>query len=643
MRLTGWLLLLGLVLLPAGLFATPADSTSTSAIPAATDQWLLADHFGERPTAVAARGAQLFVGFGRDLVIMDLTQPEQPRRIGYLPLPERIVSIRALERYLCVTAGERLYGVDALFPATPTLLPQAPPECDGRVLVGDRYQLVSRRDETNPYRFVVDVLDLSRQDTPVVATVEMAGWVEQMIVRDNRLFAAGLTILDKPYLQIVDLTSPAQPAPLGVWAATLGNASRVKIEPGAQHAFVAWTENSRFGGYQWGRMVVLDTSNPERPVQAGSDYVPTGPPLGIALSGNHLYLANDRAGSTLPTEPPPIEEAAGLEIIDVSTPESPQHVSLYRTPAQVHDVAPAGQHLYLAAGELWAADITEPAYPHILGDGPGEGIERVVVEGNYLYTLARGNTLEVWNIATPATPVLAGSLLLAGDARLSSLAVQGSHVYLTAGSDGLVVVDVRDPSAPVPVGHYDQEAGATAVAVQGNYAYVGHEGPTDGLTHTSPSIHILDISDPTLPVPVAIFTMPVYVPGPGYYQDPPRDIVLGEGVALVATGGTGGVTTVEITDLANPRALGSHDTPGYATGLALSHPFLYVADREGGLRVLDVSDPAAISERYHSTAPYAVRVAVVGDSIYVADNQAGLYLYRYARIGPLYLPVVSAN
>jgi len=49
-------------------------------------------------------------------------------------------------------------------------------------------------------------------------------------------------------------------------------------------------------------------------------------------------------------------------------------------------------------------------------------------------------------------------------------------------------------------------------------------------------------------------------------------------------------------DSLNVRFVGYYDTPGSAQGVAVSGAYAYVADYDGGLRIISVSDPAHPAE-----------------------------------------------
>jgi len=145
----------------------------------------------------------------------------------------------------------------------------------------------------------------------------------------------------------------------------------------------------------------------------------------------------------------------------------------------------------------------------------------------------------------------------------------------------------------------------TAVAVQGNYAYVGV-----GLR-----LIVLDVSNPVTPTEVGNTT-----PFPYFVED----VVVSGTLAYVAAGGAG-LHVVNILTPTAPVEVGFWDSPGYAEGVAVAGNAVYLADGPYGLRVVDVSDPAnptPIGSTYDTN--YAFEVAVSGHHAYLAAAGAGL-------------------
>jgi len=144
-----------------------------------------------------------------------------------------------------------------------------------------------------------------------------------------------------------------------------------------------------------------------------------------------------------------------------------------------------------------------------------------------------------------------------------------------------------------------------AVVVQGNTSYVG----------VGPRLVILDVSD--LANPALVGRSPMF-----------PDIV--EGVAVAGSyayvaDGERGLRIVDVSNPAAPAEVGFYDTPGIAYDVAVVGAYAYVADGQAGLRIVGISDPTHPTEiGFYDTPGKAMGVAVAGDYAYVADEYEGL-------------------
>ena len=87
-----------------------------------------------------------------------------------------------------------------------------------------------------------------------------------------------------------------------------------------------------------------------------------------------------------------------------------------------------------------------------------------------------------------------------------------------------------------------------------------------------------------------------------------------------------GLRIVDISDPAAPSESGSYDTPGFAYGVVVVGNIAHVAS-VGGLQIVDVSNPAAPSEVgvYETSGP-ALGVAAAGNYAYIASRREGLHI-----------------
>ena len=114
----------------------------------------------------------------------------------------------------------------------------------------------------------------------------------------------------------------------------------------------------------------------------------------------------------------------------------------------------------------------------------------------------------------------------------------------------------------------------------------------------------------------------------GFYNTPDiaLDVAIAGTVAYVADRQSG-LQIINIANPASPTLIGSYDTPDEAYGVAISGTRAYVADNLGGLQIIDVSNPASPTLLgSYDTAGNCFGVAVVGKIAYVADQAAGLQI-----------------
>ena len=121
----------------------------------------------------------------------------------------------------------------------------------------------------------------------------------------------------------------------------------------------------------------------------------------VYVFGNYLYGASE----------------SGLEIIDVSNPNSPTSVGNYVIPGTKYDVIVEGNYAYVANYQLFIIDVSNPSSPFLVGTHiPSKRILDLHVCGNYVYAAMATWTsefiyyyggLEVIDVSTPSAPTLA--------------------------------------------------------------------------------------------------------------------------------------------------------------------------------------------------------------------------------------------
>lgn len=107
---------------------------------------------------------------------------------------------------------------------------------------------------------------------------------------------------------------------------------------------------------------------------------------------------------------------------------------------------------------------------------------------------------------------------------------------------------------------------------------------------------------------------------------PGRDVVLSGNRVIVARR-EGGVEIRDITDPANPLRIGTAETPGLATALAVDGNLLLVADGAAGLQVFDLAVPEQPRRAGHCPLPaIPAGVALRSDLALAASGESGICL-----------------
>lgn len=282
------------------------------------------------------------------------------------------------------------------------------------------------------------------------------------------------------------------------------------------------------------RLVVLDLSNIELfdeydDFRIGQTEPFPGVVQDVVIEGNYAYVAAGKAGlrvidisdPTLPREVGAlvtVENAytidvqeslvylgdygpSGLHVIDVRDPSSPQELGVAEWSAGIWSISVVGDYAYVADGyDFFIFDVSDPTAPQQIGHvGTGCSALDVAVSGNYAYVADHDNCgLLIANVSDPtintfvvmAEPDEAfyvNSKLPGRDQRtfLSQIEIVGNyayvvnHEYLSAFNAYLTIFDISDPTMPDPIAHKELHENRpyseiTDLVIDGNFAYLSH-------------------------------------------------------------------------------------------------------------------------------------------------------------------------
>jgi len=616
----------------------------------------LVGQIGGSVFAVDIRNSYAYIGVGPRLEILDISNPANPSVVGQTEvLPGLVADIEVAEAggkvYAYVAAsGGGLRIIDVTDPAHPNEIGfyDTPGNAYGVAVVGN-YAYIADRWEG------LRVIDISNPASPFESGyyLDSKFAIEKVALSDHYAYVVGAYVeCDQDGCQwigrfgIIDVSDPTNPVGLGFYN-TPGELTGVAVA--GNHAYVAeliYREDSQWKG---GGLRIFDVSAPGNPQEVGF-YDTPGYPGGVAIAGDYAFLADSHEGIRIiditdPANPDEVgsyntmgqaldvvvtdsyayvADYTGFCIINVSNPENPAEVGRYGTSGSASGVAVAGDHAYIASNAgLRIIDISNPRSPSELGSF-AKGAYDVTVVGNYAYIAGGDPYLRIIDISDPANPNEVGSYETPG--RAYGVAIAGDYAYIADWDAGLRIIDVSDPTNPNEVGHFDTSGYATSVAISGTLAYVA-----DGWQ----GLRIIDVSNPISPAEVGYFDTDweiydVAVVGHyAYVAEPPY----WDGHQYVG----GGLRIIDVSDPAHPTEVGLCNTPGFGWRVTAVGDYAYLAAFHGGLRVIDVSDPTNPTEiGYYETLGYAVDVVMAESYTYIAEYDGGLSILHFR-----YIPIMT--
>jgi hypothetical protein len=604
-------------------------------------------HIGGPASAIAVQGDYAYAGFGPELAILDITDPQAPTRVGYVVLPDFVQDVTVDGGYAYVAAGE----------------------------AGLR------------------VVDVSDPSAPAEAGFAGGGWSKSArgvaVAGDYAYIACGIFnfAVHKGHLLVVDISDPANPAEVG-FSEKLWQEPALDVAVMGSYAYVVGSRsvtNSPPNGGLW----ILDISNPAAPSKVGS-YDSPGFANSVAVAGGYAYV---------------VAEGAGLRVVRIKQPASPTEVGSYKALGLGHisDLTLAGNHAYVATGEagfLRVLDISNPAMPAEIGSyDPQSNVNGVVVVGERAYVTAEGlqvldvsdatdisaigtyETLEyiddmavsngyayvastafrVFDISNPADPIQVGRRELSFT--VSDLAEAEGYAYVAGGDTGLHVLDVSNPITLTEISVYDPQTSVRGVALAGHYAYVATSAGLSVLDISNPitptevgfhdtagqfldkvaeadgyvyatyrsGLRVIDVSSPTAPAEVGVYPIDVYPLGRPY------DVVTTGRYAYTFWQSCwswdscdSAVDIIDIQDPTHPAKVGlySASADGVIAAITASDRYLCAAHTVTGLCIVDVSQPTAPAALECHLTPGGDEEVVAADGIIYVAGRGGLFVLQ---------------
>jgi len=348
----------------------------------------------------------------------------------------------------------------------------------------------------------------------------------------------------------------------------------------------------------WGGGVYIKNSHPTK-----------GDANALYCSGSYAYLACGRE------EDP---NGMGVQIFNIQDPNtSPLPVSFFSLPEKVNDIFVFGDYAYVAvAGAgLQILDVQTPDTPLLVSSlelNEQEEAEKLSVYGNHIYLAIKGTRdrgLQIIDISDPNQPALAGSCAFDPNGSVQDVVVEQNYAYLADGKGGLKIINIQDSQHPNIVKTFPTPGRfVKGVYKYDNYLY---------LSEKVNGVEIVDVSNPEDPVRISKFT----TWGEAYH------VCIKENYLYVAAGQGIEIFHLNAQSPQNCTMVGFQETPGKAVHLQVFDNYVFVADSGGGLRILDAKNPRNPSIASMVNLTGNSKVFVKGLYLYIGDDTSNAYVF----------------
>ncbi len=248
---------------------------------------------------------------------------------------------------------------------------------------------------------------------------------------------------------------------------------------------------------------------------------------------------------------------SGLQVLKIAADGSISEIATYHlnNGGSVRSLVKVSNYLFMACRSegLLVLDVSDPVNPNFVYTYPTPDMATfLTLDGNTLY-LSDRNSLQIFDVSTPAeSPVWLAEL--AAPSEFEHVVVSEGIAYIAGYYNGLFMVDVSDPNNPTIMDNTGGTGyGLWAIEKLNNYIFIGGEGS---------GLHVYDVRDPYNPSLVASLDLPSSADTPTTLDQPPFHMKI-KGSYLFVADGDHGIQVVDISDPSSPFIATEYSTPGY--------------------------------------------------------------------------------
>jgi hypothetical protein len=296
-------------------------------------------------------------------------------------------------------------------------------------------------------------------------------------------------------------------------------------------------------------------------------------------------------------------------------------VKKYPTYGDAQDVVKKGNYLYIAQGEggMLILDVSSPEDPQevsVVSEGARGYSTKLVLYDTMAYIAAGSFGVTVVDIADPYNPHVSVSNT-SSIKPAKNLHVYGEYLLAALSEVGVKIVNIEYPSQPDPRTLIEPSGYAMAVKTTSDSLYAMIACGEMGLSMH----HISDWGQGY--GGVNGFPVVAWCDTPGYAED----LVLMEDkkLALMACG-TAGLQIINYADTNNVHLVAGFDGGGYAKEVKVQNDRVYIAAELSGLQIIDISNPGDPYFVGEVDTEFALGFDLDEDYIYLADEDEGLII-----------------
>jgi len=296
-------------------------------------------------------------------------------------------------------------------------------------------------------------------------------------------------------------------------------------------------------------------------------------------------------------------------------------------PSNIQDIVIKNNYAFIADGidGLRIIKISDPSKPVEIGyNNTGGEARRVAIWDKYAFISEGRDGFRIVDISVLDNPIEIGHY--STNFYTYDLAIKDNFAYVADGVDGIGIIDISDPHFPIKIDSVQTDSLNQVVNIKIKDSIAYALTTTDGFYPTLGGLNIFNISNPTDPVKIGFCGAELS----GY------NFILDSNFIFIAN--YHNIKVVDISNVENPHLSHTYSKFWNPVDLVKINKTLFVSAQDNGLRMLTITDNSKLSEAgYYVTGGWAQDKIITNNYAYIADRDHGIQIVDISNI---YNPVI---